>query len=197
MRSLLLSAAFAASCLLAPSTAQEMRGFAMSGNRHSTTLAIFSSDFSSAAMATLSHGQPEWHDKYTAMLDKFHGTTQRLGANWWTTLMNTTTLELGGAKIEPGCWCLAVHIDDHGELSLVMINAGKAMMHGLMPFFPNTWKPDHTAHLKLHKNATDKAVERMTMTFAADQEHVGHGTLTIAWGPHELTADAVLHQPKK
>jgi hypothetical protein len=196
MRFPLIPALLCAALFAAPTTAQKMRGMAFSGPRHSTTLAMFASDFSVGHMAIVAHGQPTWKEAYAdfdGLIAKYKGQINRLGSNWWTTLQSSTTLELGGVAIPAGSYVVAIAIDETGKkFSLALLDATKAMKTGAMPFQPAKWTPDVTVPMTFHKDAAEQPVEKMTMTFEADAETAGKGTFTIAWGPHTLTAAAML-----
>lgn len=209
MRLSILSAACAV-CLAVPALAQEgtaknppptdastpkkFQSMAFPGAHAQTTLAVFTSDFSAGSMATISHGQPEWNDKYDAMLETLKGTTQRLGSGAWTSLTTTTELELGGTKIPAGAYVVAVAVAKDGAFSLALCDSGKAAKSGLMPGGPQTWKPEYT--VPMTKGVGKEVASKMTMTFDADPKVPGKGNFTIAWGKHTLTAPATLSTPK-
>jgi hypothetical protein len=175
--------------------AKKFQGMAFPGAHSVTTLAVFASDFSVGHMASISHGQPEWKPEHDAMIEKFKGTTQRLGKDAWTTLTTTTELELGGTKIPAGAYVVAIACGKDGTFSLSLCDSTKAMKGGLLPFGPQTWKPEFTVPMTLNKDSAKEVVEKMTMTFAADPSVVGKGSFTIAWGKHTLTTGAVLNIP--
>lgn len=209
MRSTILSAACAL-CIALPATAQEgaaknpatkeasapkkFQSMAFSGAHAITTLAVVTPDFSSGAMASISYGQPEWKDSNDALIEKGKGTTQRLGKDSWTSLTTTSELELGGTKIPAGSYVVAVAISKDGAFALVLTDSSKAMKTGLMPFGPQTWKPEYT--VPMTKGVGSEVVSKMTMTFDADPKVPGNGTFTIAWGKHTLTTPATLSAPK-
>ena len=174
--------------------AKKWQGMAFPGTHAITTLAMFTSDFSAGAMATVSHGQPEWKDGNDALLEKVKGTTQRLGKDAWTNLTTTTELELGSTKIPAGSYVVAISIGKDGSFALVLTDSSKAMKSGLLPFGPQTWKPEYT--VPMTKGTGSEVVSQMTMTFDADPKVPGKGNFTIAWGKHTLTAPATLSAPK-
>lgn len=187
MRFPLLSAALAAVCLAVPATAQKIQVFGGNSQRADSSLILFGQNM--MAGINITHGQPEWNDKYTGMLDKLKGKTHRLGKNLWTTFMTSTPISIGGTKVKAGSYCVALKCDDNGKFALAMINANKAMRQNLMPFMPNNWKPDVVTPLTLNKDASKESVQKMTMTLAVDKKSPMNGTFTLAWGPHTLTAD--------
>ena len=208
MRSTILSTACAL-CFALPALAQEgsvknppkeatatkkFQSMAFPGAHAQTTLAVFASDFSAGAMATISHGQPEWKDSHDAMIEKLKGTTQRLGSGAWTNLTTTSELELGGTKIPAGSYFVAISIGKDDSFALVLTDSSKAMKSGLLPFGPQNWKPEYT--VPMTKGVGSDVVAKMTMTFDADPNVIGKGSFTIAWGKHTLTAPAMLSAPK-
>jgi len=195
MRSPLLRAAIAAICLTAATLAQQIQVYNFEGPRRASNMVLFSADM--AAGVTVVHGQPEWKKEYDGMLGMLKGKTHRLGKDLWTTFMTSAPIELGGVKVSPGCYCCGLHCDKDGKFSLAMMDATRAMKKGLMPFGPQTWKPELVAPVELNKDALKKPAQKMVMSLTADSKDRTKGTFTIAWGPHTLTAPVAIHAPKK
>ena len=191
MRFPILSAAFAALCFALPATAQKMTSASQTGTRAETRLAVMAEDFSKFAIASLTHGQPEWKASYDTMLDKLKGKLNRLGKDWFTTLVNSGPIEIGGSKIPAGYYIVGLHCDEKGQFSLAFMDAGQATKQGVTPF--DQWKPEFTAPLTLNKGVAKEDVKLMTMTFTHDETKPGAGTFTLAWGKHTLTAPVMLH----
>ncbi len=194
MRLPILSAALAAICLALPATAQ-VQVFGGDTTRADSSLVLFGDDL--VAGINVTHGQPIWKAEYTDMLDKLKGKTHRLGKNLWTTFMTSVPLKIGGTKVKPGSYVVALKCDKAGNFSLAMINANKAMRKGLMPFTPNTWKPDVVTPLKLNKNVAKESVSKMLMSLRSNKADPMTGSFTLAWGPHTLTADLKIIAVKK
>ena len=193
MRLQLLAAAFAALCLSHHATAQDdaaaggdVQVYNFDGPRHASNMVLFGKNL--AAGITIVHGQPNWKDEYTGMLGMLKGKTHRLGKDLWTTLMTSRTIELGGVKIAAGCYCVGLHCDKDGKFALAMIGATRAMKRGLMPFGPQEWKPAVLAPITLEKNVSEKIAKKMVISLAADAKRRDRGSLSIAWGPHRLSA---------
>lgn len=197
MRLPLLSAAFAALCLALPATAQKWSAFPLNGERAAASLAAFTEGFTSAAWVSITHGQPIWKDSHDAMLDSLKGKTSRLGLDWWTTLMTSVEIDFCGTKIPAGAYCVGVNIDKDGKFALVLIEAGKAMKANIHPFGPQAWTPDYTVPMTFSKGTAAKSVEKMTMSFTADEKEAGKGTFLLAWGKHTLTGPIAMTLPKK
>lgn len=194
MRFQLLTAAFAALSLALPGTAQKFSGMGASSTRGETRIMIATQDFSSFAMASVTYGQPEWQAKYDGMIDSLKGKMNRLGKDWFTTLITSSELEIGGTKIPPGSYICGLHVDKDGKFGLALMDSSKAMKDGVNPF--TDWKPEIRAPLTLNKDVAKDVVKEMTMTFEAKAEDAGKGTFTIAWGKHTLTAPVQLNAPK-
>lgn len=196
MRFPVLSAALAALCFALPTAAQKITANAGTGERAETRIVIYTDDFSMFALASLTHGQPEWKAEYDGMVDKLKGKMNRLGKDWFTTLITSSELEIGGAKIAPGSYVVGLHCDKDGKFSLALMDSSKAMKDGLNPF-GGEWKPDVACPLTLNKDASKDVVSKMKMEFKAEEGGGGKGTFTLAWGKHTLTAPCQLHAPKK
>lgn len=195
MRLPILSAALAAVCLALPATAQKIQVYGGDTKRADSSIILFGSNM--MAGINITHGQPVWKDQYTGMMDKLKGKTHRLGKNLWTTFMTSTPISIGGTKVRAGSYVVALKCDDAGKFSLAMLNANKAMRQGIMPFVPNTWKPDFVTPLKLNLNASKESVSEMVMTLRSNKKDPMTGTFTLAWGPHTLTADLKIMVAKK
>lgn len=196
MRFPTFTAALAALCFALPTTAQKITGADHTGERAETRMMIYNDDFSVFAMASLTHGQPAWQKEYDSMLDKLKGKINRLGKDWFTTLITSSELEIGGAKIPAGSYIVGLSCDKDGKFGLALMCSTKAMKEGVNPFV-GTWKPEVTVPLTLNKGSSKESVELMTMTFKAEENGGGKGTFTLAWGTHTLTAPVMLHAPKK
>lgn len=194
MRFPLLTAALAALCFALPTTAQKIQGADGGAMRNETRLMVFNDDYSVFAMASLTHGQPIWQDSYDGMLDKLKGKNNRLGKDWFTTLITSSEFEIGGTKVAPGSYILGLFCDKDGKFSLSFMDSSKAMKEGVNPFMD--WKPEFMAPLTLNKDVAKESVSKMTMTFKAEQGGGGKGNFTMAWGKHTLTAPCQLHAPK-
>ncbi len=199
MRTHPLLAAAAALCLALPSFAQDANAQKVSGGnadtkRGETRIIAYTEDFSVFALASVTYGQPEWKAEYDGMLDKLKGKNSRLGKDWFTTLITSSELEMGGKKIAPGSYIVGIHCDQDGKFGLSLADSSKAMKDGLNPFMD--WKPEIIVPLTLNKGAAKEAVKLMTMTFQAKAEDGGKGTFTLAWGTHTLTTPCHLHVPK-
>lgn len=185
MRFPILTAAFAAICLSLPATAQKVQVFGGNGMRANSSLILFGANM--MAGITITHGQPDWRDEYTGMLDKLKGRTNRLGKDLWTTFMNSVPLSIGGKTLPAGSYVVGLHCDKQGNFSLAMLEASKAMKMGAMPFGPQNWKADVMLPLTLNKNVAKEKVGKMKMTLAASKSDPMQGMFTLAWGPHTLT----------
>lgn len=201
MRFPIFSAALAALCLTLPTTAQEgkpaadVKGATATSQRAEARIMVFNDDFTVFALASITHGQPAWQDKYDAQFDLLKGKINRLGKDWFTTLITSSELEIGGVKIAPGSYVVGLSCDQDGKFALALLDSSKAMKAKVNPFF-GEWKPDYLLPLTLNKNVNKESVQLMVMTFDARPEDAGKGTFTLAWGKHTLTAPVMLHAPK-
>lgn len=194
MRFPILSAALAALCFALPAAAQ-LQGHAGTSTRAETRILVATPDFSSFAMASLTHGQPDWKAEYDkpGALDMYKGKVVRLGKDWFTTLITSSDLEIGGARLAPGSYIVGLQVDKDGKLGLAFMDSTKAMKEGVNPFM--SWTPEVVAPLTLNKDVAKESVAKMTMTFDAKEADAGKGTFTLAWGKHTATAPVQLHAP--
>lgn len=197
----LFAAALAASCFLAPATAQITSMGGPDKDRTATWVifAEMTNGFTPHGAVSINYSQPEWKSDYDKVLasGKFNGTTQRLGKNWWTSLDTTVAMEIGGTKIEAGSYFLGLQIYKDGGVSLMVIDAKSAMQHGWLPFVTADWKTETICKLDLHKDALAESQAKMTIAITADKDDVSKGKLSIQWGKHELSAAVVYHVQAK
>ena len=186
MRPPLIRAATAAICLATATLAQQVQVYNFDGPRRASNMVLFGADM--AAGVTVVHGQPEWKKEYDGMLGMLKGKTHRLGKDLWTTFMTSAPVELGGVKVAPGCYCCGLHCDKDGKFSFAMMDATRAMKKGLMPFGPQTWKPELKVPLKFGKGVVKGVVEKMEIKLMGDAEDKMKGAFVIHWGTHELSA---------
>ncbi|MBK8096298.1 MAG: DUF2911 domain-containing protein [Planctomycetes bacterium] len=189
-----VTAALASLCLALPVAAQQLNGMSAASTRGETRIMVATEDFSTFSLASLTYGQPEWKDSYDGMLDRIKGRVNRLGKDGLTTLFTFSELEIGGTKIAPGSYIVALHCDKDGKFGLALLDSTKAAKEKVFP--GADFKPDILAPLTLNKGAAKESVAKMTMTFDAQKDGAGKGTFTIAWGKHTLTAPCQLHAPK-
>ncbi|MBL9076666.1 MAG: DUF2911 domain-containing protein [Planctomycetes bacterium] len=194
MRFPLLTAALAALTFALPTTAQDVKVYGGQSQRACSTLVLFGDNI--MAGITVTHGQPEWKAEYDGMLDKLKGKLNRLGKDMWTTLLNSVDIEIGGTKIPAGSWVVGLHCDQDGKFALAFLDATKAMKEGTMPFGPQKWTPDHVAPLELKKDVATEAVQKMEIKLQADEKDPMHGTVTLAWGKHQLVGQLAIHAGK-
>jgi hypothetical protein len=194
MRTSFLSAAVAALLFSLPAAAQKVQVFGGNSQRSATTVVLFGE----GVMGGLSivHGAPAWKVEYDAMLEKLKGKINRLGKDWWTTFTTSTELTLGGTRVPAGSYVLGLACDKDGKFSLAVLDAGKAMKGGVMPW-SDDWQPDFSVPLTFHKDAAAAIVEPLTITLKADAKNLAEGSLTIAWGKHTLTATMAIHIAKQ
>lgn len=185
----------AALCLALPVAAQKLNGGAAATARAETRIMAYTEDYSVFALASVTYGQPEWKAEYDGMLDQLKGKNSRLGKDWFTTLITSSELDLGGAKVAPGSYIVGIHCSPEGKFSLALMDSTKAMKNGVNPF--HDWKPEIVAPLTLHKGTAKEPAKLLTMAFDAKAEDGGKGTFTVAWGTHKLTAPCQLHAPKQ
>ena len=194
MRFPILSAAFAALCLALPATAQKVQVFGGNGQRAASTVVLFGDNL--MAGMSIAHGQPAWKAEYDSMIDTLKGKLNRLGKDWWTTFNTSIDCEIGGTKVPAGSYVLGLACDKDGKFTLAVMDAGKAMKAGLVPFGPQKWTPDFSIPLELKKDANEKVVELMKIELAVDKENPSTGTLTLSWGKHVLSAPMAISLAK-
>lgn len=195
MRFPLLGAVLTAFCLTNSAVAQDLQVYNFDNPRQSSTLVMFGANI--AAGITVVHGQPAWKKEYDGMLGMLKGKTHRLGKDLWTTFMTSAPVELGGVKVSPGCYCVGLHCDKDGKFSLAMMDATKAMKKSLMPFGPQTWKPELVIPLKFEKGIIKGVVEKMQIRLLGNKKDKMKGQFRISWGTHVLSAPMQIHTPKK
>jgi hypothetical protein len=159
--------------------------------RTASTVVLVGKDVAAGASISFSGGKwKDEYDKVDALLDSMKGTNQRLGKNWWTTLDTSVALEIAGTKVPAGAYFLGLHIDARREVHLLVIDSGKAMQNGWLPWAPAPWMTDRRAPLTLDKNKLSESQATMAIELTADKKDPASssGALAIRWGKHELSA---------
>lgn len=167
--------------------------------RKSSTTMAFEAPETLHAAISINYSAPTWNDsvKIGEMLEKYKGQNLRLGKNWWTTLDTVTAIEIGGTKIEPGAYYLGLNYSKDGKLSLLVIDAGKAMKSTWLPFDATPWKAEYTAPLTLALDSLKEKVAKMEIDLSADKNNPSTGKFSIKWGNHEASAAVKIHMAGK
>jgi hypothetical protein len=182
------AAVLAAGAFLSPVAAQKVFG-GQDADRKASTALVFDDAFNALGAISISYSQPTWKAEYDAKFEELKGKNLRLGKNWWTSFDTITAIEIGGQTIQPGAYYLGLHCDNDGKFSLLVLDAGKALKSGAMPFVEAAWKPDAKVPMTLNKDSLPAPVNKMEIAIALDEKKPSSGKLSIRWGKHELVAD--------
>ena len=186
-----LGAAATALCLSTlPAQLQKFGGPAA---RAATSVILFDEGAGAMAGVSIEYGQPMWKAEYDAMAEQVAGQRIRLGKDWWASFDTTTAVELGGVKIPAGSYVLGLVADDEGAFSLAVLDAGKAMKTGAMPWAPDSWEIAYEIPMELEKGALDETQEKLTIALDTPDEKPTELTLSITWGKHRLSATGMIH----
>lgn len=183
-----------------PAQVQAMGG---SSQRMSSTVFFFNQDFSSPGFLFLQYGQPSWKDEYDLQVEKAKGNAARLGKDYWASFETSCALTLGGAKVAAGQYYLGIACSEKGEWTLVLFDAEKCRKNQLTPFMTADMVKQGTAvavSAPMTYTKSEKSVEKLSLELAADKKETGKGSLTLAWGKHQLSAPMVCEiakEPKK
>lgn len=163
------------------------------GERGATTLVFFGE--MPLGMVGIQYGRPAWSDDYDARLNEVRGQDLRLGKDNWTTMNTDVDLTLADESIPAGVYFLGLRCDDEGEFQLLAFEASAATARKAVPFIPPQWG-DADVVIPLEHEKTERRHETMSMSLASDADEPAKITLTIGWGPHELTAGGAAHLPE-
>ncbi|MEO0478127.1 MAG: hypothetical protein AAF196_01475 [Planctomycetota bacterium] len=156
--------------------------------RVNSVLLMFDRSQSILANVSINYGQPEWKAEYAEQMEDLHGRDLRLGKDWWTTLVTATPLEFGNQTIAPGVHYLGLRADDEGQMSLLVFDIVDATKRKMVPWDASKWKGGVAIPLELDTEASEKPLERMSITMSQDEEQRDRGRFSIRWGTLELSS---------
>ena len=170
-------------------------------DRKSAGIAFFNSDFSaSPGWLAIEYGQGTWNDEYASMIDQVKGKAVRFGKNMWTSLDTSVDLKFGATTVKAGQYYVALACSPKGDWSLLLLDPNDVRKKRLMPHMTTQIVADGqaktVAEIPMKLDKSEKTTEKQTIDIKADQKNIGNATLTISWGPHQLTAAFVCELAK-
>jgi len=167
-------------------------------NRKASTVVVSTDTFATLAAVSISYTPASWRDSYNDMLEKIKGSNyMRLGNGWWASLETVGPLEIGGTKVEAGCYYLGLVVARDGSFSLLLFDSRQAMKAGLLPHSTALYRGDFKAETKAPLTpAMDSLKEvavQMEIEITADKKDPSAGRFAIRWGKHELSAPVKFH----
>ncbi|MFO1077255.1 MAG: cupin domain-containing protein [Planctomycetota bacterium] len=145
----------------------------------------------SAGQVVLDFGRPQWKPEYGAFLTKASGKRWRFGENAWTALDTNIPIELGGVRVPPGQRYAVLQNTEARGLELVLLDPDAVRLHHLDAYDAARTTSGIAVPLR-HADAAFPA-ERLAICWTVDRAARDRGTLHVHFGPHELTADLVMH----
>ncbi len=144
----------------------------------------------SAGQMTIDHGQPAWQDGFASFLDKPSDRRWRFGENSWSTLDTNIPLTIGGTKLVPGLYYLALENHPEHGLRLLALDPDPIRKRKLDAY--DVDKTEGGIAIPLSA-ARGPMTPRLHVALEVDRARQHHATLRIRFGPHVLTADVTLH----
>lgn len=145
----------------------------------------------SAGQVAIDFGRPQWKPAYDAFLTKPAGKRWRFGENAWTTLDTNIPLELGGVHVPPGQRYAVLQNTEARGLELVLLDPDSVRLHHLDAY--DAARTTSGIAVPLRRKDAAFPAERLAVTWTVDRDRKDHGTLHVNFGPHELSADLVMH----
>lgn len=143
--------------------------------------------------ANVSYGTAKWkadYDKYAKSDKAFQA---RLGSGPWASLDSSLDLNIGGAAIRAGHYGLAIGRGADGFYILAM-NGNMIRRAKRGPW--DVAKAQSRLKIPLQHKTGDDLVEDLSINLEMSKENPLKGTLTLAWGPHRLSAAVTASEAK-
>lgn len=137
----------------------------------------------------ISYGSPTWKDQFEAQVSKVSdGQRLRFGKDFWTTLETNVPLTIGGQRLAPNEYYLALERQGDG-FSIVAYDAKELRDKRVNSFEPPA-KGGIIIPTTVEKG--DDIEEELTMDFVIDNGS-GETHLEVTWGPYTMTVPVAAH----
>jgi len=135
----------------------------------------------------ISHGSPMWKEAYEGQLDTIpDGSRVRFGKDFWTTFETTIPVSIGGTRLEPDYYYLAIARNGDG-LDLVAYQAARLREQRIGSFQP---PQEGGAVIEMALEKGERVEDDLACDFVVDNT-TGDVVLEITWGPYTLSAPVV------
>lgn len=132
-------------------------------------------------------GAPAWSAEYEQGFDELTlGKRVRFGKDQWTTLDTSCALVIAGKEVKAGLYYCALERNKKGDFALVLLDPDEIRKARLDPFASESTRGGLLIPLA-HAARNSKAAALM-IEVVKESANEKEQTLTIAWGPHALTA---------
>ncbi len=165
----------------------EAKPFAQSGERGFARMIYFTESASNpiAGEFWIQYGQPEWKPDYEKALEKNEPKRWRFGKDAWTSFDTNIEVTVGGQKLAPGMYYMALEHPAKDKWNLVFLDPAPLRNTKMDAFGAASVQGGIVAPLT-HSTA-EKAADRLTISFTAGGKKPTDGSIDIAFGPHKLS----------
>lgn len=172
-----------------------MQAYVQTVERRNTRIAWFSGKGSPGQVA-LDYSPVPWQAKYEAAFaaGKLRGTKWRLGSNFWTSLDTSVDLVIGGVKVPAGYYYVTAEQRDEQSFLLALHDAAAVKKLHLDAY--ECQKLQGGIELPLQHVGGKDVLDHLEITLEADEKANDHGTLTVRFGGHVLSAPIVANLGK-
>jgi hypothetical protein len=180
---------------IAESVQTRVQAFVATTARKSSRLAYFGAK-GSPGQVVVDYGPVAWKSNYDQQIDepKLVGRKWRLGSDYWTTLDNSVSLQLGGVEIPAGYWFLTLTNKGERKFVLTVHDAANAKEQRIDPFRAERLTGGVEVPLKYQSSEKTAAnLEIAIRMLAGDRTK---GGLQIRFGGHELSAELQVLLPQ-
>ena len=172
-----------------------LQAYVQSVERRNSRIAWFGKQ-GSPAQVSIDYSPVPWKDAYESgfVKGKFTGKKWRLGADFWTRLDTWIDLEIGGVKVPAGYYYLTAEQRDASTFVLALHDPAVVKKHRVDGYFAEKLQGGLEIPLQ---HATGKELQKqLEIEVATAAGSLDHGTFTIRFGGHELTAAMVMQVGK-
>lgn len=172
-----------------------LQAYVQQVERRNSRIAWFGQQGSPAQVA-IDYSPVPWQEQYETGLQagKFLGKKWRLGADFWTRLDTWIDLEIAGVKVPAGYYYLTAEQRDANTFVLALHDPAVVKKHRVDGYFAA--KLQGGLEIPLQHAAGKELQKQLEIEVATAAGSLDHGTLTIRFGSHELSAPMVMQLGK-
>ncbi len=170
--------------------ASEVKPFAQSGERGFARMVYFGDNRANpiAGEFWFQYGQPDWKSEYEKQLESPDAKRWRFGKDAWTSFDTCVEVTIGGQKVPPGLYYVAIEHPAKDKWGLVFLDPAPLRAAKMDAFGAANSTGGIVAPLT--HSAAEKAADRLSIAVTAGKKP-NDGTIEITFGPHKLSVPFV------
>lgn len=173
----------------------QVMAYAVETPRKQSRIALFSRG-GSPGQLVVDYAPIPWKDDYAAQVEsqKIEARKWRFGGDFWTSLDTSIDVAIGGVRVPAGYYYLTLERRD-GKFVLALHDADAVKAKKLDAYMAHVLEGG--IEVPMAHQAADETCKELAIVLKMDEGSQHDGALAVAFGPHRLHADLVLHHGKK